>query len=217
MPPSAIPQPFIVRGDRSDVARFLLVISALAAGLACLMNLLPHAGGPQSATVALATALTAASWFAFACWLHRAVANLQHLGAPSRLHPSFAVLLLFLPLANILVSVVVLYILWRRSGDPREKLPVFMLWPAAFNIHALVMLQTIVTSTGAVAAMGAFLGCIGALGGAAFVMRVDARQWTQRGVMSARASASAARTQRSASTPPPPESIPPVSLPSPQP
>lgn len=209
-------QPFAVRGDRSEVARFLLVMSAIAAAFTAAVCLLPGARALQAIAVSAGGALTSASIIAFAVWIHRAYANLPHLRASSRTTPRTAAVLVVLPLFNLLASPIALYELWACSGDRRERPPALVLWPAAFNLYSIALTAALWVEPNRMIAVAALIGCAGALAGMKLILMIDARQWTRRGVTTARASASPAPRSRSASTPLPPESIPPAASPSPQ-
>jgi Domain of unknown function (DUF4328) len=219
--------PFGVRGDRSGAAQLFLGASIVAAcgvvltawlqlraGTAMYVPLSSMKGyvtketlttiapgsflvGAQISVLILANALQVLTSFIVAVWVHRAYANLKHLGVSTTYTPFAAAAYIVVPLANLILPHAIFDEIWRGS-DPSgmrslQRLParpielvskwwyLFLAYTVTSNVAAALMMRRADPHTIQVALVAAGVaGIVAALVGIDMVRLVDTRQTIRR-------------------------------------
>ena len=219
--------PFAVRGDRSAAAQLFLWASIVAASIVVLTAWLQMRGGAaagvvppgnaytsdfqataaattggmlagvQIAALIFANALQCLTGFVIAVWVHRAYANLKHLGIDTTYTPLAAAAYMVMPVANLIVPHAVFGELWRGSDPSRvrslQRIPVrpielvskwwylFIAYSVTSNVAAaLLVRQGDPRSVQIVLAVAGILGVVAAIAGIDMIRLVDTRQAIRR-------------------------------------
>lgn len=197
-------QTFAVRGDRSAAAQLFLFASIFAATIVVITSWMQMrdaasnvVAGAQIAALVLANALQFLTAFVIAVWVHRAYANLQHLGIRTTYSPVAAAAYVVVPLANLIVPHAVFAEIWRGS-DPShvrtlQRLParpielvskwwyLFIAYSVTSNVAAALLVRKsdpIVVQKALIAA--GIAGILAAIVGVDMIRLIDTRQGIRR-------------------------------------